>query len=448
MSNSNSQVLNRSTVFVPGAFPLYSYVHRKFVNERSGFEVDPEVKINSVLSQSGIIVQVVGPSKSGKTRAIEKCVGENNLVLVSGSQISKETDLWSIVSSKLRQPVTTSFTYSNSRNYEEGDTLKGKLNGAVVSSEYTTGFKKERAQQFEETSSFNTSPFNKCLELLSSDDKVLFLDDFHVIPYEIQPRIAAQLKTAAEAGVKICLAEVPHHSNKPISALPDLTGRIHTVKFKYWSEKDLVKIGRLGFDKLHVSINEASLRAFAIEAAGSPQLMQMICLNAAEFAEINEPLQTHTNKVFSLEDIRVILLNTHESIDRSEILKILDQGPDERGKSRTQYSVHELKLADNYEIVLAAISLSPPAGTLTWSSGTDNLQKRIDLICLSNKKPQKAQITRTLEHMQVLANTSMPSLPIIDWNASSELNILDPYFLFHLRWSEKYEKIRGRVQSL
>lgn len=86
--------INRNTVFVPGAYPKHSYVPRKFINRRTGKEFDPEEMISNILRQKGMIVQVIGPSKSGKTRAVENCIGIENLVSVAGSQISEHLDVW------------------------------------------------------------------------------------------------------------------------------------------------------------------------------------------------------------------------------------------------------------------------------------------------------------------------------------------------------------------
>ena len=82
--------------------------------------------------------------------------------------------------------------------------------------------------------------------------------------------------------------------------------------------------------------------------------------------------------------------------------------------------------------------------SLTWNNGPDNLLKRIDRVCTDlNKRPGRAQVTRALEQMQALAEKHMALQPIIEWSAATGLQILDPYFLFHLRWSEKYEKFRN-----
>jgi len=421
----------------------HSYVRRTFRHRRTGEEIDPELQIAEALNQPGIIAQVVGPSKSGKTRAVENCVGMNRLVTIAGSQITPDTTIWDVVVRQIKVPVSGEKTRVAGTVWgaETKVTVSAEL--PLVSGEAEVSGSLERSAEREEALNYESDTFLAAVTALKCQGKVLFLDDFHTIPNESQPHVAAQLKAAAQFGLKICLAEVPHHSDSTISALPDLTGRVQKIEFQYWNSDDLSLIGKVGFEKLHAVLAPAALAAFAMEAAGSPQLMQMVCLNAAASASIETRLPEFVNLQFEMAEIRAILLRTHATVDRERIFSLLDKGPDERGNRRNRYPVRQLGTGDNYEIALAAISLSPPATSLTWNNGADNISRRIDRVCTEqNEKPQKGQVTRALEQMQTLAEKHMPLQPILEWSAATGLQILDPYFLFHLRWSEKYEKIR------
>lgn len=445
--NLQNPSITRFDVFVPGAFPQYSYVNRVFVNKRTNLAFNPEAQIRNVLKQSGMIAQIVGPSKSGKTRAVENCVGTENLVLVAGSQIGENIPLWEIVLRTLRAPSSEEAGVTD--GYTQGAELKAisGVNVAMLAkAEVEISASTESSKELARSITYESDPFQVATNQLKALKKVLFLDDFHTIPIAMQSIVAAQLKAAAQVGVKICLAEVPHHSDSTISALPDLTARVSKIEFQYWAINDLISIGAEGFAKLGVTISPATLSALALESAGSPQLMQLICLNVAEFLSIEEKVDPPVTFQLDVSQIRQVLITTHSAIDRDKIFAILDTGPDERGSPRNRYPVVALGEGDNYEITLAAISLSPPSATLAWGSGMDNLYDRIDKVCLdSNRKPAKGQITRALEQMQSLAERHMERQPIIEWSDATGLHILDPYFLFYLRWSEKYEPIRSQI---
>lgn len=444
---SEPQALTRYDVFVPGAFPQYSYVSRVFHRPRTQKPFNPEEDIKKALKQSGMIAQVVGPSKSGKTRAVENCVGMTSMILIAGSQITESVPLWDIVLRVLHE--SSEVEVAQAKGSMLGGEVKASAGMSVAmlaKAEAEASAKYERTTEQTETATYAVDPFQVATSQLKAKKKVLFIDDFHTIPEPLQPTVASQLKAAAQVGVKICLAEVPHHSDSTISALPDLTGRVQKTEFQYWSPTDLAAIGANGFRELNVVLSPATLEALALESAGSPQLMQLICLNVAEFLEVETKLGDLTTFQLDISQIRQVLVSTHATVDRDRIFSLLDRGPDERGRKRNRYPVAGINEGDNYEIALAAISLSPPAASLNWTSSGDNLTKRIDKVCKdTSNKPAKEQIIRALEQMQTLAEKHMPRQPIIEWSESTGLHILDPYFLFHLRWSEKYEAVRMSI---
>jgi hypothetical protein len=445
---SEEKPITRYDVFVPGAFPQYSYVSRVFHRPRTQKLFDPEEDIKKALKQTGMIAQVVGPSKSGKTRAVENCVGTHNIVLIAGSQITDSVPLWDIVLRILQE--SSEVEVAEAAGSTIGGEAKVSVGGNVpllAKAEAEATGKYEKTKEQTKTTTYAVDPFQVATLQLIARNKVLFIDDFHTIPLELQPTVAAQLKAAAQLGVQICLAEVPHHSDSTISALPDLTARVQKTQFQYWSQSDLAAIGANGFRELNVTLSPATLEALALEAAGSPQLMQLICLNVAEFLEVDTKLPQMTTHQLDISQIRYVLVSTHDAIDRDRIFSLLDRGPDERGKKRGRYPMVGIDEGDNYEIALAAISLSPPSASLTWAGSNDNLSKRIDKVCRETKKPAKEQIVRALKQMQTLAEEHMPRQPIIEWSDSTGLHILDPYFLFYLRWSEKYEPVRMHISN-
>ena len=65
--------------------------------------------------------------------------------------------------------------------------------------------------------------------------------------------------------------------------------------FSYWSESQLYKIAQTGFDALKIDISDATINKLVAEAAGSPQLMQALCLNLCLELNIRE-IQESRNK--------------------------------------------------------------------------------------------------------------------------------------------------------
>lgn len=436
--------INRNTVFVPGAYPKHSYVPRKFINRRTGKEFDPEEMISNILRQKGMIVQVIGPSKSGKTRAVENCIGIENLVSVAGSQISEHLDVWGNVCQILGLHVR--FSDGTSSENKHGSSQKAGVEAGIIGAKFVGEINslRERVKSVSTVREGAHDAFTLAYKTMIALNLVLFVDDFHTIPEKLRPLVAAQLKAAAQVGLKICLAEVPHHSHSTIAALPDLTGRITRVEFSTWERDDLAAIAVKGFDALGIELTEASRYAFSVEAIGSPQLMQLICLSAAESLGVDEPRNSKELVSINANQVREILIAVLGAVDREYIFNILDAGPDERGKPRTRYTAESLQQADNYEITLAAISLNPPFVKISIVE----LLKRIEQICTDPvKRPRREQITRSIEQLITLSAKHMPNLEIFEWTVDNSLHVLDPYFMFYLRWAEKYEAVRDVVRG-
>src|SRR5262249_21614130 len=114
---------------------------------------------------------------------------------------------------------------------------------------------------------------------IGDSDYVVFVDDFHYIERNVQDQIGKQIKAAAEKGIRICTASVPHRSDDVVRSNPELRGRVTAIDMSYWTTDELEQIAFRGFRELNVDLAPAVVRALANEAFGSPQLMQAICLN-------------------------------------------------------------------------------------------------------------------------------------------------------------------------
>jgi len=115
---------------------------------------------------------------------------------------------------------------------------------------------------------------------IANSEFVILLDDFHYMPREVQAEVAKALKEGVRLGLKICTAAVLHRADDVLRANPELRGRVRTLDITYWKREDLNKIAVEGYGNLHVALDDNTISRFSWEAAGSPQIMQLICLQA------------------------------------------------------------------------------------------------------------------------------------------------------------------------
>jgi hypothetical protein len=124
---------SRFDVFIAGGFPTHTYVHRRFEDPVSKRLRDPENEITEAFNRPGMIVQVSGPSKSGKTVALQQMIPEAQFVKVPGSSLFGEDSLWRIVSARLSVQVDKKITSQTTQ--EHGTDAGGKVSidiGPVV----------------------------------------------------------------------------------------------------------------------------------------------------------------------------------------------------------------------------------------------------------------------------------------------------------------------------
>lgn len=412
-----------SEIFTPGRFPTWTYVDDHLRAK--------EQQLKDTLDDGSMLVSISGPSKSGKTVFVEKALGKENLIQVTGAGTQSPEALWmkvfDIIGTPIHRTVTSGSTLSGSTS--------GKVSGsgnaviAKVEGEASMGAGWERQNSTSDVSSID------CLQLLirelSGTEYVIFIDDFHYIERSIQSEIAKQIKEAIRQGVKFICASVPYHSDDVIRSNPDLRGRLFSIDFDYWGDEVLKKIAEKGADKANFTFDEELTFQLVGEAAGSPQLMQYLCLNACYDKGIRNICTDTKELIYSAEFLKSICRRTIPSADYSSIAEKMLEGPKQRGSNRKIYFTRFGWQGDVYRILIKAISLDPPRLNFRDS----NLKSRIADTC-STDTPSGSSITSACQHVASIANASAGN-NIVEWDSENDVfDIRDPYLLFYLRWSD------------
>src|SRR4029079_12214193 len=100
------------------AAPVYTYVRR--VGE------DLEQQLARALATPKTVVSISGPSKSGKTVLVEKVVGKDNLIPISGAEVQSGDQLWSRVLSWMERPASVAEQTVTSVGHRAGGEASGK----------------------------------------------------------------------------------------------------------------------------------------------------------------------------------------------------------------------------------------------------------------------------------------------------------------------------------
>ena len=415
--------MRATEVFTPGKFPSVTYID-DHLKERSRI-------LSDALETGATVISLAGPSKSGKTVFIEKNVGKDRLVQVTGAGITEANKLWDRVFDIVGTPIEKRTTSSKGFEGSVGGKVGGEASVLVVSSTGELNASGKWSNSSAEQTQGAVDYLQLLIRELGGTDFVVFIDDFHYIPYAVQVEVANQIKEAIRNKVNFIVASVPYHSDDAIRANPDLRGRTVKLDFDYWKPDELSKIANRGFEALATNASPAYVMALAREAAGSPQLMQSLCLTTCFENDVRETQPAPKAIASDQEAIKKVCTRTAATSDYSSTVAKLKDGPKTRGQDRKSYLVKGGAVMDVYPLVLKAIAIDPPELTQRYP----NLQKRIQSLC-EKDQPSGSSVTGACDHIASLANDS-ENRNIIEWDGANDvLDIRDPYLLFYLRWND------------
>ena len=416
--------IKATEVFTPGAFPSHTYVER--ADKRY------EDRLRDALDTKGQVVSLSGPSKSGKTVLVERVVGLENLITVTGAGIDLPSDVWERVLDWMATPSET----SRDRSFEGTATIGAEAKGGmgipfVAKGEVGGKGELQVGASTQHSKSFKRRGLTQVVDEIADSDFVVLIDDFHYMTRSVQEEVAKQIKEAVRQGVKIITASVAHRSDDVVRANPELRGRVMAVDLEYWDAANLRAIAERGFTILGAELNRVSYDDFVNEAAGSPQLMQAICLNACFELNLREKAGEVMNLTPSKAERRNLFERTAAATDFRSLVDVLDSGPKTRGTERRTYKFSDGTEGDVYRCILKAVATDPPRLSFPY----DEILRRVHSIC-TEEEPVGSSVIGSCLHMSKLALEKFPKERVIDWDEQKQVfDVPDPYLLFYLRWS-------------
>lgn len=392
--------LKAENVFKPGAYPEYTYVSRNY--EDTG--ISYELRLKQALRTAGCLTSLIGPSKMGKTILCEKVIGFDNIVEVSGADFNGEMDFWAVVAAKVGLPYAGEITTEREAAEEYGTERDSRNEKFVLSKD-------------------------KVIQYYKENEKVLVIDDFHYASQEMQMKMAQQLKDAIRRELKVVVVSLPHRSDDAIRQNADLSGRLSLINIEAWKKEDLKEIALKGFKQLHMSITEEVAEKLAVECLTSPQLMQYICLSICTL------LEDRNEDAVCTEMLETAYRFTTVNFNYYDVASVMAKGPNPRGKRRNLYKTKSGKELDLYGLLLESFAKNPPEMELDFES----IYSRItDLIEEEVKVPDKQSVKTHLNNLQLILKEKEEIYRAVEWK-DGKVYILDPLFLFYLRWGRVHE---------
>lgn len=112
------------------------------------------------------------------------------------------------------------------------------------------------------------------------------------------------------------------------------------------------------------------------------------------------------------------------------VVSLMQKGPNTRGRNRNTFRTADGQEHDVYELIVKSIAENPPIMKLEF----EDIKERIyRLLADDSGKPSPQMIRESLAKLKELLYGREDIFKVLDWKEGS-LYILDPLFLFYLRW--------------
>ena len=211
-------MVQATEVFTPTDVPTLTYVERISRNF--------EAELRNAFKIPKMIVSISGPSKSGKTVLVTKVVASENLIHIYGASIKTAADLWMNVLMWMGGPIERTETKGSKIAGEFSATAGGK-GGIPLIAEAKADIKGGVSADSSTSvaNKYSTADLDAVVREIGDSDYVVFVDDFHYIERNVREEIGKQIKAAAEKGIRICTASVPHRSDDVVRSKFSLVRR-------------------------------------------------------------------------------------------------------------------------------------------------------------------------------------------------------------------------------
>lgn len=263
------------------------------------------------------------------------------------------------------------------------------------------------------------------IPVLAISEQLLVIEDFHYLQSHVQRTVFQDWKAFVDDEVSVAVIGTTHHASDLAFANKDLIGRVAHLPMTTWPEKDLTEIARKGFKALNVELELSTMRRIASESLGLPLLTQAICLEITQAQNMKWGQQNSVS--LNLTD-RVLFryLNNLANSRFSQFEAMYD-------RIALGLKNHKKKKYHTYEYLLSIFSLDPIVHKMAFPEIITRLDKLpVDKSTIPPPTVVKASLTR-LSKLQEQVGTEL-----LEFYAKDQaLYIIDPSFLFYLRWRKQ-----------
>jgi len=246
-------------------------------------------------------VIVYGSSKQGKTALVEKHAPYKNNIVIRCTPSSGIIDIYRAI---LREHGIEIVSKKENTQTSEGSLQTGIKFKAILP--FFGGTEANTSAQVKQSSSetnkrrsieFNLELPQDISELLKKLDskKLIVLENFHYLTYELQRKLSFDLRTFQELGIRFIILGVWREKNRLTQFNGDLLDRIEEVPVEPWERSDFEKIIIKGSNALNIQFSEPVINKIIENAFDSIGVVQELLKLTCKHAGVKETQPSKCN---------------------------------------------------------------------------------------------------------------------------------------------------------
>jgi hypothetical protein len=409
-------------VFKTIGTPSITYVSRN--------DGEYERLLSEYLDVAGKLCLITGPSKTGKSTLYQKVLADIDklpLIVRCDDQMTTD-DIWRKALEDVNFDRITSKTAAEDTQVTGSAKVGGNMGWSWLANligEVSLGISEKVSESTAREKIISKPSAKHLIPVLKNLPYVLVIEDFHYLKEEVKKSLFQQWKTFVDEEVSVIVLGTTHHAVDLAYSNKDLVGRIAHIEVGTWLTKDIELIVTSGFEYLNVPIKKSLVRFIATECVGLPIITQSCCMRLfydQKFSEIDTK-KGSAKPAFTQDNVSKALYNvahTDYSVFR-DIYDVIIRGFRKGGQKY-----------NSYELLLLTFTLDP----ITFKLQRHEIDERLAQLSIKFKAPPATSINSTLGVLSKLQKKY--AFELLEWNQKLKtLYILEPSFLFYLRWKEE-----------
>ncbi|WP_162053904.1 hypothetical protein [Pontibacter pamirensis] len=381
------------------------------------------------LDVSGKLCLITGPSKTGKSTLYQKVLADINrlpLIMRCDGQMTID-DVWRKALEDVNFDRITASTALEDLQVTGSAKVGGNVGWAWLAKligEVSLGISDKVSESIAREKIISKPSPKHLIPILKNLPYVLVIEDFHYLDDEVKKSLFQQWKAFVDEEVSVIVLGTTHHAVDLAYSNRDLVGRIAHIEIGTWLTSDIEKIITSGFSYLNVPIKKSLVKFMATECVGLPIITQSCCLRMFFDKRISEidTKKGSPKPAFDIDDLSKSLYNVAHT-DFSVFKDIYDVIIRGFRKGGQKYN--------SYELLLLIFTLDP----ITFKLQRHEIDERLAQLSLKFITPPATSINSTLGVLSKLQNKY--AFELLEWSQKLKtLYILEPSFLFYLRWKE------------